>query len=247
MEHHVVNVSKADKYAVVHDLVSGEGRTVAFTRTKHSAKKLAEQLTAAGIPALDLHGNLSQNARQRNLAAFSDGDVRVLVATDIAARGIHVDDITLVLHVDPPMEHKSYLHRSGRTARAGAEGIVVTVGTPEQRGLVRSLMKQASIHPTHHTVEPGAKVIRDLTGPVAERVEPKAVSSTTVENKPARKRTSRSGDSRQSDSRQGAARSNSSKPRGAGSRSSGVRLVDTHPNAASGNRRRRPAARHTAG
>ena len=247
MEHHVVNVSKADKYAVVHDLVSGKGRTVAFTRTKHSAKKLAEQLTAAGIPALDLHGNLSQNARQRNLAAFSDGDVRVLVATDIAARGIHVDDITLVLHVDPPMEHKSYLHRSGRTARAGAEGIVVTVGTPEQRGLVRSLMKQASIHPTHHTVEPGAKVIRELTGPVAERVEPKAVSSTTVENKPARKRTARSGDSRQSDSRQGASRSNSNKPRSGGSRSSGARIADTHPNAASGNRRRRPAARHTAG
>ena len=114
------------------------GRRVLFTRTKHQAKKLAKQLTADGIPAVDLHGNLSQSARERNLEAFSSGAVRVLVATDIAARGIHVDDIELVVHVDPPAEHKAYLHRSGRTARAGSGGDVVTIVLPEQRGDVRA-------------------------------------------------------------------------------------------------------------
>jgi len=172
MEHHVVHVSSEHKLTVVRELVSGQGRTLAFTRTKHGAKKLAKQLTAAGVPAVDLHGNLSQNARQRNLAAFSDGSVRVLVATDIAARGIHVDDIGLVVHVDPPAEHKAYLHRSGRTARAGSEGIVVTVGTPDQRGDVRTLMRQASITPTQHSVAPGDDVIRELTGPAAAYVTP---------------------------------------------------------------------------
>ena len=97
-------------------------RSLVFTRTKHGAQKLARQLTAAGIPAAELHGNLAQNARERNLAAFASGAVRVLVATDIAARGIHVDGIDLVIHADPPAEHKAYLHRSGRTARAGASG-----------------------------------------------------------------------------------------------------------------------------
>jgi superfamily II DNA/RNA helicase len=174
MAHHLVTVSSAHKAAVVADLVSGRGRTLAFTRTKHGAKKLARQLTAAGVPAVDLHGNLSQSARQRNLAAFGDGSVRVLVATDIAARGIHVDDVTLVVHVDPPAEHKAYLHRSGRTARAGAEGLVVTVGTPEQRRDVRALMRQAAISPREHDVIPGHPVLYTLVGPRAPRVAPPA-------------------------------------------------------------------------
>ena len=134
MTHHVFTVGDVEtKRDVVHHLASGVGRRLLFTRTKHQAKKLAKQLTAAGIPAVDLHGNLSQNARERNLDAFSSGEVRVLVATDIAARGIHVDDVELVVHVDPPAEHKAYLHRSGRTARAGSAGDVVTVVLPEQR------------------------------------------------------------------------------------------------------------------
>ena len=123
-------------------------------RTKHTAKKLAKQLTAAGVPAVELHGNLSQGARERNLAAFTDGSTRVLVATDIAARGIHVDDIALVVHVDPPAEHKAYLHRSGRTARAGAGGAVVTLALPDQAGDVRALAKQAGITPTTRNVPP---------------------------------------------------------------------------------------------
>jgi superfamily II DNA/RNA helicase len=113
MAHHVFAVSAADKPAVVHELAAGQERSLLFMRTKHTAKKLAKQLTAAGIPAVELHGNLSQGVRERNLAAFTDGTTRVLVATDIAARGIHVDDIALVVHVDPPTEHKAYLHRSG--------------------------------------------------------------------------------------------------------------------------------------
>ncbi|WP_197674726.1 DEAD/DEAH box helicase [Pedococcus dokdonensis] len=179
MQHHLFHVSRDNKPAVVRELVAGQGRTLAFTRTKHGAKKLAKQLTAAGIPAVDLHGNLSQGARQRNLAAFSEGSSRVLVATDIAARGIHVDDVSLVVHVDPPAEHKAYLHRSGRTARAGAEGVVVTVSTPEERGDTRTLMRQAGIKPTNVDVVPGHPAIGDLTGPAAELVTPAPVVQST--------------------------------------------------------------------
>ncbi|NIZ93780.1 DEAD/DEAH box helicase, partial [Kineosporiaceae bacterium B12] len=172
MEHHVLEVSADGKGGLVKDLASGEGRTLLFTRTKHGAKKLAKQLTAAGVPAVDLHGNLSQNARERNLGAFTDGSVKVLVATDIAARGIHVDDVGLVVHVDPPTEHKAYLHRSGRTARAGAGGTVVTVATPDQRGDVRTLARQAGIAPQWTSVAAGAGIVGELTGPRAAWVDP---------------------------------------------------------------------------
>jgi superfamily II DNA/RNA helicase len=172
MTHHVFRVDAADKGAIVQQLASGLGRSVLFMRTKHQAKKLAKQLTAAGIPAVDLHGNLSQNARERNLEAFSNGETRVLVATDIAARGIHVDDVALVVHVDPPAEHKAYLHRSGRTARAGAGGIVVTIATPDQAGEVRLLTRQAGITPEVAAIKPGAREIVALTGPAAPYVEP---------------------------------------------------------------------------
>ncbi|SFL33461.1 DEAD/DEAH box helicase [Geodermatophilus ruber] len=172
MTHHVFRVDAADKSEVVRQLASGLGRSVLFTRTKHQAKKLAKQLTAAGIPAVDLHGNLSQNARERNLEAFSSGESRVLCATDIAARGIHVDDVALVVHVDPPAEHKAYLHRSGRTARAGAGGIVVTIATPDQAGEVRTLARQAGITPEVAAIKPGAREITALTGPAAPYVEP---------------------------------------------------------------------------
>ncbi|WP_240477457.1 DEAD/DEAH box helicase [Jiangella muralis] len=176
MAHHVLAVEATDKGQVVRELASGQGRTLLFARTKHGAKKLAKVLTAAGIPAVDLHGNLSQGARQRNLAAFSDGTSRVLVATDIAARGIHVDDIGLVVHVDPPAEHKAYLHRSGRTARAGAGGTVVTVMTHDQTGDVRTLTRQAGITPTITRVGPGHPAITELTGPKADLVAPPLAS-----------------------------------------------------------------------
>jgi superfamily II DNA/RNA helicase len=187
MTHHVLAVEKDDKAAVVRELASGQGRTLLFMRTKHTAKKLARQLTANGIPAVDLHGNLSQNARERNLDAFSTGTVRVLVATDIAARGIHVDEVGLVVHVDPPAEHKAYLHRSGRTARAGADGVVVTVMTPDQAADVRVLTRQAGISPVRTSVAPGALVLRELTGPRAALVSATdipAVAATTAPRQP---------------------------------------------------------------
>jgi superfamily II DNA/RNA helicase len=175
MTHHVLAVHDAEsKRLVVNELASGTGRRLLFTRTKHQAKKLAKQLTAAGIPAVDLHGNLSQPARERNLAAFAAGDVRVMCATDIAARGIDVHDIELVVHVDPPAEHKAYLHRSGRTARAGHEGVVVTVMLPEQAGDVRTLTRQAKINVTPVRVGPGSPVIAKLVGEVADIVMPTA-------------------------------------------------------------------------
>ncbi|TYL45104.1 DEAD/DEAH box helicase, partial [Nocardioides sp. BGMRC 2183] len=145
MSHHVLHVEREHRLPVLVDLASAPGRTVVFTRTKHGAKALARQLNRNGVPAVELHGNLGQNARTRNLAAFHDGRAMALVATDIAARGIHVDDVALVVHADPPAEHKAYLHRSGRTARAGAEGTVVTLMTTDQRGDVRALTRAAGM------------------------------------------------------------------------------------------------------
>jgi superfamily II DNA/RNA helicase len=172
MTHHVLSVSDRDaKLDVVRELASGTGRRVLFMRTKHSAKKLAKQLTVSGIPAVDLHGNLTQGARQRNLAAFSGGEVNVLVATDVAARGIHVDDIELVVHVDPPTEHKAYLHRSGRTARAGSDGVVVTLVLPEQQREVTTLMRQAKVTARNDRVRAGSPELRQLVGEVAPRRE----------------------------------------------------------------------------
>lgn len=174
MTHHVLAVSRDHKNDVVRELASGTGRRLLFTRTKHQARKLAKTLTASGVPAVDLHGNLSQNARERNLAAFTEGGTRVLVATDIAARGIHVDEIELVVHVDPPAEHKAYLHRSGRTARAGAAGVVVTVMTPDQNRDVADLVRLAKIRPTTTSVAPGHAALAALVGEVAPHVTPSA-------------------------------------------------------------------------
>ena len=173
MTHHVFEVSGTEaKNELIRTLASGTGRRILFMRTKHHAKKLAKQLTDAGIPAVDLHGNLSQVQRDRNLAAFSAGEVRVLVATDVAARGVHVDDIELVIHVDPPAEHKAYLHRSGRTARAGAEGDVVTLVLPEQRKDTAALLRKAAISVTPQQVDAKSSAVAALVGDVAAYVKP---------------------------------------------------------------------------
>ena len=148
MSHHVLHVSRDQRVPVLVDLTSAPGRTVVFTRTKHGAKALTRQLNKSGVPTVELHGNLSQGARTRNMAAFHAGEASTLVATDIAARGIHVDDVALVVHADPPVEHKAYLHRSGRTARAGAAGTVVTMMLDSQTGDVRDLARKAGIKPT---------------------------------------------------------------------------------------------------
>jgi superfamily II DNA/RNA helicase len=118
--HHLLTVTPGERVRVVATLAGGNNRSLVFTRTKHGAQKLTLQLARTGISVVELHGNLRQGARERNLASFASGAARVLVATDIAARGIHVDGIDLVIHADPPAEHKAYLHQSGRTARAGA-------------------------------------------------------------------------------------------------------------------------------
>jgi hypothetical protein len=162
MSHHVLHIAGADRLPVLTDLASAPGRTMMFTRTKHGAKKLAKQLNGAGVPAVELHGNLSQNARVRNLDAFMSGKASTMVATDIAARGIHVDDVALVVHADPPVEHKAYLHRSGRTARAGAEGTVITIMTDEQVRDVRALTKAAGIRPQTTRAHVGHPVLTDL-------------------------------------------------------------------------------------
>ena len=148
MDHHVLHVHRDHRVSVLVDLTSAPGRTVVFTRTKHGAKNLARQLNSRGVPTVELHGNLAQNARTRNMEAFHSGKASTLVATDIAARGIHVDDVALVIHADPPAEHKAYLHRSGRTARAGAAGTVITLMTDQQVKDVRDLTRAAKISPT---------------------------------------------------------------------------------------------------
>ncbi|HOC13568.1 MAG TPA: DEAD/DEAH box helicase [Propionicimonas sp.] len=162
MEHHLLGVSAAERGDVLAELAAAPGRTILFTRTKHGAKKLTKQLIGRGIPAVELHGNLNQNARTRNLDAFHHGLVETLVATDIAARGIHVDDVALVVHADPPAEHKAYLHRSGRTARAGQSGTVITLVTPDQRHEVAALMRAAKIKPTTTAVNPGDATLASL-------------------------------------------------------------------------------------
>ncbi len=162
MLHHVLHVAHDSRIPVLVDLTSAPGRTLVFTRTKHGAKQLARRLTAAGVPAVDLHGNLSQNARTRNLEAFSTGTAKTLVATDIAARGIHVDDVGLVVHADPPIEHKAYLHRSGRTARAGASGTVVTLMTDAQVSDVRNLTRKAGIKPTVTRLSVGHPMLTEI-------------------------------------------------------------------------------------
>jgi len=173
MTHHVFEIDDVDaKHELVRTLASGTGRRILFMRTKHHAKKLAKKLTEQGIPAVDLHGNLSQPQRDRNLAAFGDGSVKVLVATDVAARGVHVDNVELVIHVDPPMEHKAYLHRSGRTARAGSEGDVVTICLPAQKQDLKTLLRKADIRVTPQQVTADSPAVAKLVGEVAPYVKP---------------------------------------------------------------------------
>ena len=170
--HHLLTVTPGDRVEVVATLASGDNRVLIFTRTRHGAQKLARQLNMAGAPTAELHSNLTQGDRSRNLAAFGSGEVRVLVATDIAARGIHVDGIDLVIHADPPAEHKAYVHRSGRTARSGAKGAVVTVQTTAQAAEVRTLMRKAGVTPQAAAASPGSAVLRSIAGPPVGRISP---------------------------------------------------------------------------
>jgi superfamily II DNA/RNA helicase len=169
MVHHVLTVAPSDRLGVVAALAAGQGRALVFTRTKRGAAKLARELAAARVHVAELHGDLTQGVRERNLASFATGSVMTLVATDIAARGIHVDGIDLVIHADPPTEHKAYVHRSGRTARAGAAGTSVTVQTTAQAPDVTAMMRRASVEPLHASVRPDSALLRSIAGPRAAR------------------------------------------------------------------------------
>jgi len=162
MTHYFFQVTQAERFNVISDLCAAPGRTLVFTRTKHGARKLTEALVKAGIPSVELHGDLSQNVRARNLAALSSGKVDTLVATDVAARGIHVDDIAIVIHADPPEEHKAFLHRSGRTARAGAQGTVITMVTENMRRQVKRLARDAGIDPITKNVSMGDEILTEV-------------------------------------------------------------------------------------
>ncbi|MCO6559136.1 MAG: DEAD/DEAH box helicase [Bifidobacterium sp.] len=171
MTHHVFEVSQGNKYEVIRELASGKGKRILFTRTKYQAKKMADKLVKEGIPAVDLQGNLSQNQRDRHLAAFTSGDVNVLVATDVAARGIDVSDVTMVVQTEPPEDPKSFLHRSGRTARAGESGDVVTLVLPQQRRDARQMLHRAGIKAKSQQIVPGAPELEELVGEHTPLVE----------------------------------------------------------------------------
>jgi len=167
IEHRILVVDPDDRSQVLLRLVQGEGKSLIFTRTKMTAERLSESLTNNGVPAARLHGDLNQNQRTRNLERFVKGAVRVLVATDVAARGIHVDDVALVIQVDPPEEYKTYLHRSGRTGRAGKEGVVITLIPRSKRRKVEDLLRRAERDAKITDVRPGSELIEELAGPIA--------------------------------------------------------------------------------
>ncbi|HVE62785.1 MAG TPA: DEAD/DEAH box helicase [Mycobacteriales bacterium] len=164
MDHHLLLVHPGDKAAVVTEIANRDGRTLLFVRTKHGADRLATQLRRVGVRAGALHGGMTQNARNRSLLHFKDGQTPVLVATDVAARGIHVDGIDLVLHVDPPADPKDYLHRAGRTARAGESGVVVTMVLPDQVRDVERMTRTAGIDIASLKVCPGHSGLVRITG-----------------------------------------------------------------------------------
>ena len=171
MTHHIFAVSAGDKYEVLRKLASGCKRSIFFTRTKYQAKNMAKKFVQQGIPAVDLQGNLSQNQRDRHLAVFAEGLVRVLVATDVAARGIDISEVALVVQTEPPEDPKSFLHRSGRTARAGEEGDVVTLVLPNQKRSAHMMLRRAGIHAKAEDVNPASPVLDEIVGEAAELQE----------------------------------------------------------------------------
>ena len=164
MEHHVLIVDTAAKPRIVSEIAARDGRTILFVRTKHGVDRLVKTLRRDGIAAGALHGGKAQNARNRAIAEFKGGQTPVLVATDVAARGIHIDDVSLVVHVDPPGEPKDYLHRAGRTARAGDSGTVVTMVTPPERRDVDRLTRLAGVRATQTEVRSGDAALARITG-----------------------------------------------------------------------------------
>jgi superfamily II DNA/RNA helicase len=191
-EHRVLVLpNHEEKLAVATQLASRPSRTLFFVRTKHGADRLARQLTRAGVGAEAIHGNRTQKQRQRALDAFALGHPRVLVATDVAARGIHVDDVELVVHFDLPNDHKDYLHRSGRTARAGASGLVVTLADESELRELQRMHQAASVTATRHYVDASHQLVQEIamTGtpvPPAPPAPPAASRDGSGAGRPAR-------------------------------------------------------------
>ncbi|MGV9580102.1 DEAD/DEAH box helicase [Streptomyces sp. NPDC003509] len=181
MEHHVLYVQGADKYATTTEIAARDGRVIMFLDTKHAVDKLTDHLLSSGVRAAALHGGKSQPQRTRTLDRFKTGHVTVLVATNVAARGIHVDNLDLVVNVDPPSDHKDYLHRGGRTARAGESGSVVTLVLPNQRRDMTRLMADAGITPQIAQVRSGEAELSRITGAQAPSGVPVTISSPVTE------------------------------------------------------------------
>ncbi|MEU2780010.1 DEAD/DEAH box helicase, partial [Streptomyces sp. NPDC007162] len=201
MEHHVLHVHESDKHRTTTEIAARDGRVIMFLDTKHAVDRLTKHLLNSGVRAAALHGGRSQSQRTRTLAQFKDGHVTVLVATNVAARGIHVDSLDLVVNVDPPSDHKDYLHRGGRTARAGESGSVVTLVTPHQRRGMNRLMASAGITPHITPVRAGEAELSRITGAQAPSGAPVVITAPVVERtrrapSPSRDRRGRSGQGR---------------------------------------------------
>ncbi|MEU8893072.1 DEAD/DEAH box helicase [Streptomyces sp. NPDC048442] len=183
MEHHVLHVHGADKHRTTTEIAAREGRVIMFLDTKHAVDRLTQDLLTSGVRAAALHGGKSQPQRTRTLAQFKTGHVTVLVATNVAARGIHVDNLDLVVNVDPPTDHKDYLHRGGRTARAGESGSVVTLVTPNQRRDMSRLMTAAGIVPQTTQVRSGEEALSRITGAQAPSGIPVTITAPVAERR----------------------------------------------------------------
>jgi superfamily II DNA/RNA helicase len=190
-EHQLLVLDSQDKVPVAAEIAGRPGRTLFFVRTKHGADRLAKQLARAGVEAAAIHGDRNQSQRQRALDAFAAGHPRVLVATDVAARGIHVDDVDLVVQFDPPNDHKDYLHRSGRTARAGAAGMVVALAEPGQVREIQRLHAAAGVTAARHEVATGHDVVRQIAAsgtPVPPAPPASHPAGVTSQGRPAARR-----------------------------------------------------------
>ena len=181
MEHHVLHVPEADKHRTTTEIAARDGRVLMFLDTKHAVDRLTQHLLNSGVRAAALHGGKSQPQRTRTLTQFKTGHVTVLVATNVAARGIHVDNLDLVVNVDPPTDPKDYLHRGGRTARAGESGSVVTLVTPGQRRGMTRLMASAGITPQIASVRSGEAELTRITGAQAPSGVPVVIKAPVVD------------------------------------------------------------------
>ncbi|MFJ6163973.1 DEAD/DEAH box helicase [Micromonospora orduensis] len=226
MDHHMLLIPPHEKFPVAASIAARDGRTMVFARTQLGVDRLVEQLAAVGVRAGGLHGGKTQRMRTKTLAEFREGRMNVLVATDVAARGIHVDGVTLVLHVDPPKDPKDYLHRAGRTARAGESGAVATLVLPKQRRTTLAMLEKAGVAPAETRVRVGDPVLAELIGarepsgvPVRVEAEPRGYGD-------------RSGGSRRFDDRSGGPRRFGDRPQGErryGDRPTGERRFGDRP------------------